>query len=125
MYGHGACKGPGMRKTVTYLLLGLLSLGLTSSFAEAPKKKAKQSAARGATARTPPAPPNPANDAAFYKHDLNRDGQVSKAEAAGHYDLIMGFDKSDRNRDGKLSRAEYDRYTERLATAKTKTASTK
>jgi hypothetical protein len=112
-----------MRKIVNYLLLGLLSLGLSTALAETPKKKARSSAARGATAPTPPPPPNPENDAAFRKYDLNRDGQVSKAEAAGHYDLIMGFDKSDRNRDGKLSRAEYDRYTERLA--KTRTAAAK
>jgi hypothetical protein len=113
-----------MRKIVKYLLLAVLSLGVGASLAETPKKKAKSSAARGATAPTPPPPPNPENDAAFRKYDLNRDGQVSKAEAAGHYDLVMGFDRSDRNRDGKLSRAEYDRYTARLS-AKTSTASAK
>ena len=116
-----------MRRIVNYLLLGLLAVSLAPAYAQAPQKKSKgkASAARGATARTPPPPPNPANDAPFLKFDLNRDGQVSKAEAAGHYDLIMGFDKSDRNRDGKLNRAEYDRYTERLAAARTKTAASK
>lgn len=113
-----------MRQIVKYLLLAIVSLGLTGAYAEAPKKKAKASAGRGATAPTP-TPPNPENDAAFRKYDLNGDGMLSKAEAAGHYDLVMGFDKSDRNRDGKLSRAEYDRYTARLAAAKTRTASTK
>jgi hypothetical protein len=137
MYGHGACKGQGMREIVKFLFLGMLLASLGGAYAQAPEKKAKgkakssvkssakSSAARGATARTPPPPPNPANDAAFRKYDLDRDGRVSKAEAAGHYDLIMGFDKSDRDRDGKLSRAEYDRYTDRLAAAKTKTASSK
>ena len=41
--------------------------------------------------------------------DLNRDGYVSSAEAAGFRDIVTRFDKADRNRDGKLSRAEYAR----------------
>jgi hypothetical protein len=116
-----------MRKVVIYLLLGLLGLSLNAAQAQGQAKKAKQksSAGRGATAPKPPPPPNPENDAAFRKHDMNGDGLVSKAEAAGHYDLMMGFDKSDRNRDGKLSRAEYDRYTARAAQAKTRTAASK
>ena len=116
-----------MRKAVTYILIGLLGFTLSAAQAQAPQKKAKQksSAGRGATAPKPPPPPNPENDAAFRKHDMNGDGLVSKAEAAGHYDLMMAFDKSDRNRDGKLSRAEYDRYTARAAQAKTRTASSK
>ena len=123
-----------MRKAVTYLLLGLLGLTLNAAQAQSPEKKGKQNSAkqkqkgnagRGATAPKPPPPPNPENDAAFRKYDMNGDGLVSKAEAAGHYDLMMAFDKSDRNRDGKLSRAEYDRYTARAAQAKTRTASSK
>ena len=116
-----------MRKAVTCLLVGLLGFALNAAQAEPPAKKARQksSAGRGATAPTPPPPPNPENDAAFRKYDMNGDGLVSKAEAAGHYDLMMAFDKSDRNRDGKLSRAEYDRYTARAAQAKTRTAASK
>jgi hypothetical protein len=41
--------------------------------------------------------------------DLNRDGRVSLAEAAGHGDVVVRFDRADRNRDGKLTLAEYDR----------------
>ena len=113
-----------MRNFVKYLLLAVLTCGIGICQAQTHQKKAKQktSAARGATA---PTPPNPENDAAFRKYDLDGDGMLSKAEAAGHYDLVMGFDKSDRNRDGKLSRTEYDRYTARLAAAKTRTASRK
>ena len=118
-----------MRKVVTYLLLGLLGFALNVAQAQGPEKKAKQkqrsSAGRGATAPKPPPPPNPENDAAFRKHDMNGDGMVSKAEAAGHYDLMMAFDKSDRNRDGKLSRAEYDRHTVRATQAKTRTAASR
>ena len=127
MYRHDPCKGLGMRKLVTYLLLGLLGFTLNTAQAQGPGKKAKQksSAGRGATAPKAPPPPNPENDAAFRKYDLNGDNLVSKAEAAGHYDLVMAFDKSDRNRDGKLSRAEYDRYTAHAAQARARTASSK
>ena len=45
----------------------------------------------------------------FHKLDLNSDGFVSMAEAAGHREIVTRFDKADRNRDGKLSRAEFER----------------
>ena len=48
-------------------------------------------------------------DERFDKLDYDRDGRLSKAEAAGNADLIKGFDRNDRNRDGKLSMAEYQR----------------
>jgi hypothetical protein len=45
----------------------------------------------------------------FRALDLNGDGYVSAAEAAGFRDVVIRFDRADRNRDGKLSRAEYAR----------------
>jgi hypothetical protein len=42
--------------------------------------------------------------------DLDGDGQVSKAEAAGHADVTLGFDRADRNRNGRVSTAEWQRY---------------
>lgn len=66
------------------------------------------------------------NDERFRNLDLNRDGSVSLAEAAGNEDIVTKFDKADRNRDGRLSRAEYDRLDKvkvkptRLAAAKAK-----
>lgn len=44
----------------------------------------------------------------FRHFDIDGDGFVSKAEAAGHATVTLAFDRSDRNRDGKLSFAEYD-----------------
>lgn len=41
--------------------------------------------------------------------DLNGDGRLSLAEAAGHADIMARFERADRNKDGKLSRAEFDR----------------
>jgi hypothetical protein len=45
----------------------------------------------------------------MFRHlDIDGDGFVSKAEAAGFARVTLGFDRADRNRDGKLSFAEYD-----------------
>jgi hypothetical protein len=71
----------------------------------AESKKDKASSSAGSTA--------PALDTVdeqrFKALDIDGDGAISKAEAAGNADLVKGFDRADRNRDGKLSRAEYDR----------------
>lgn len=66
---------------------------------------AAASASGGATAR-PPA--SSEKEATFRRLDIDGDGFVSKAEAAGHEAVTVGFDRADRNRDGKLSFAEYD-----------------
>ena len=66
---------------------------------------AAASASGGATAK---APASSDKEAMFRRLDIDGDGFVSKAEAAGHEAVTVGFDRADRNRDGKLSFAEYD-----------------
>jgi Ca2+-binding EF-hand superfamily protein len=43
----------------------------------------------------------------FRALDLDGDGYVSLAEAAGNEDVVSRFDRADRNRDGKLSPREF------------------
>jgi len=68
--------------------------------------RADGGASGGSTATRPPAASE--KDAMFRALDIDGDGFVSKAEAAGHEKVTLGFDRADRNRDGKLSFAEYD-----------------
>jgi hypothetical protein len=78
---------------------------------------ARQSAgsSSGATA------PSAADKAALLKSlDIDGDGLVSKAEAAGNAEVTQAFDRADRNRDGKLSLAEYERYGKAQANSKAK-----
>jgi len=48
------------------------------------------------------------------KLDIDGDGRVSKAEAAGNADMMMIFDRADRDRDGRLTQAEVDAYEKRM-----------
>ena len=50
-----------------------------------------------------------ATDSYFRSLDLNGDGYVSLAEAAGDPVVVNRFDRADRNRDGKLSPKEFAR----------------
>jgi len=56
-------------------------------------------------------------DERFDKLDYDKDGKISKAEAAGNADLIKGFDRADRNKDGKLSPKEYEALLARIERA--------
>ena len=42
--------------------------------------------------------------------DIDGDGEVSRAEAAGNAEVSVGFERADRNRDGQLTSAEWRRY---------------
>lgn len=64
------------------------------------------SAAAGGTA---PAPLPGRSAGTLHALDLNGDGRISLAEAAGHGEIVTRFERADRNRDGKLSQAEFNR----------------
>jgi hypothetical protein len=81
-------------------------------------RKADSSASGGATASRPPVYSE--KEAMFRQLDIDGDGFVSKAEAAGNATATLGFDRADRNRDGKLSFAEYDSIGKPAPAAKKK-----
>ena len=69
-------------------------------------RAADASAAGGASA----SPLRPAStNSPFDGMDVDGDGKLSLAEAAGHGDIITRFHRVDRNKDGKLTKAEFDR----------------
>lgn len=46
---------------------------------------------------------------AFSALDIDQDGKLSLAEAAGYADIVVRFNRADRNKDGRLTKAEFDR----------------
>jgi hypothetical protein len=64
------------------------------------------SAAGGASA---PLPHEDPGRGSFGSLDLNQDGTLSLAEAAGYGEIVTRFRRADRNKDGKLTRTEFDR----------------
>ena len=65
-----------------------------------------QSAASGASA---PLPHQDPDRDSFTSLDLNGDGRLSLAEAAGYDDIMTRFARVDRNKDGKLTKVEFER----------------
>jgi hypothetical protein len=57
--------------------------------------------------------------------DLNHDGKLSLAEAAGYAEIVTRFDRADRNKDGKLSKAEFERLAKLPPPKAAKTRSAK
>src|ERR1700674_5133115 len=130
---HDSSNGEAMKLALSLAAAGL-ALAVGSSYADTSnskdkvkmEQKASPSAAKSDEERAeasqgqPDVPHSSAGSTApsaeadsvgaqrFKALDIDGDGAISKAEAAGNADLVTGFDRADRNRDGKLSRAEYD-----------------
>lgn len=65
-----------------------------------------ESAAAGASA---PLPHQDPGRGSFGLLDLNQDGKLSLAEAAGYGDIVTRFARADRNKDGRLTKTEFER----------------
>ena len=100
--------------------------GTADDKSKSPKKSDRTSSSAGASATAGAPAQDAQKETAFKKLDLDGDGSISKAEAAGNEKLMNGFDDADKDRDGKLSRAEYDNVgAPRAAKAKAKNAKAK
>ena len=103
MYRHAACSARPVRFAVTLLML------LTAASAQADTANVMQSSKvldfNMASAKSPAG-----EQAGLGALDIDGDGQVSRAEAAGNSEVTLGFDRADRNRNGKVSNAEWQRY---------------
>src|SRR5580765_2176625 len=106
-------KGAESMARRTVMTLSLL-LAVAGAHADTTNVREGQSQLRFLPATAPASggatrPPASSDKEAMFRHlDIDGDGFVSKAEAAGNEPATVGFDRADRNRDGKLSFAEYD-----------------
>ena len=86
----------------------LLALSARAQVADTPAAAAPSHAASAEA--TAPAPRYAAADLqqAFNFMDANRDGKISREEAAGFRGVARHFDQADADKDGFLSRGEFD-----------------
>lgn len=94
-------------------LMGVIAVNGTNNPGVTPSPQ--PSAAAGTTAERPAAEPKRGS---FHSLDLNGDGKLSLAEAAGYSDIVTRFDRADRNRDGRLTPGEFERLA-KMAPPKT------
>lgn len=71
--------------------------------------RSQGSAAAGSTAESPARAPK--RGSSFQSLDLDGDGRLSLAEAAGYGEIVTRFDRADRNRDGRLTAVEFERLS--------------
>lgn len=99
-------------KLITGMVVGLFAAGIAiaQSTASAPATSATTSAATSAAAASAPndkmARPHHRHGDHIAQLDKDKDGFISRAEAAGHPMLSSGFDTVDSNKDAKLSKEE-------------------
>jgi hypothetical protein len=96
----------GLNVFLAAALIGVIAVNGAANPGVASGAPLEFSAAAGASA---PLPAVELQQASVGSLDLNGDGKLSLAEAAGYGEIVRRFDRADRNKDGKLTKAEFDR----------------
>jgi hypothetical protein len=106
---------------VVFLAMALTSIiavnGASQRAERAPPRPPAEAASAGATAADPETEVDGDKSKSLRSLDLDRDGQLSLAEAAGHGEIVQRFHRADSDRDGKLTQREFDRLA-KLAPSK-------
>jgi hypothetical protein len=102
MYRHASCSAPQVRPV---LLLAATLLSATALADTANVEKAAEVLDFNVGTQAPAV-----KEAGLGALDIDADGEVSRAEAAGNEEVTLGFDRADRDRNGKLTSAEWQRY---------------
>jgi hypothetical protein len=93
---------------IAFLAMALMSLIAVNGVSSRAERLPPQVAAAGETAPQPE-PEEGDKSKSLRSLDLDRDGRLSLAEAAGHAEIVRRFHRFDRDRDGKLTQSEFDR----------------
>lgn len=96
-------------KVITGLIAGLFAAGIAIAQSTAPAPAGAGAPAANNAAATPAdkmARPYHRHGHHIAQLDQDKDGAISRAEAANHPLLSKGFDTADANKDGKLSKEE-------------------
>ena len=110
------------KAAIALAVLGIFTAGAQAQMNQPQQQTAPKTSPAPVTqpAQAPVVSPNPSTKAAepnkpptLQALDKNRDGAISKDEAAADPALIRNFDQLDRNRDGKLDGAEFANYLKR------------
>jgi hypothetical protein len=88
-------------------VLGASALAFATASAWAADKPFDKENRDGKISKTEAANASRSENSGFAKLDKNKDGYISKAEAAGNAELTRNFAKWDMNNDGRINRAEY------------------
>ncbi len=103
------------------VISALITAAVLIASAQTPKPEAVVPPPSQLPPQSPAAPTSPGAVIIQYKIEMldkNKDGFVSRAEAAGVPDLLKMFDKLDRNHDGKLDESELAEYNKQPLGAK-------
>jgi hypothetical protein len=108
------------RKPLIGAFAVLASLSATAAFAQSDDAAAAANPQAATTEQAAPAPSATPQKKSWSEVDADKDGKLSKTEAASVPALGQVFDKADGNADGALTAEEYKTYVAKVQAGKGK-----